>query len=204
MKPTLTLVTALLLATLSAAQADESSDQQKQIKARRTENLHWIIENFDKLEPAMDARDGRRRAINHARLVLGRDVGHANGYFESFAPPADDPDIDFIRFLRTLLDCRDEPQLFDEAETRIVGFLKQWPQKALTSRAHWPPRFTENHNLLNLNLGLFAQVYRNSDISGHEGEIKKIHRTSHGTRLRGDLFISDSGSVQLRVGIPFG
>ncbi|MCP4891937.1 MAG: hypothetical protein GY904_35780 [Planctomycetaceae bacterium] len=182
MKPTLTLVTALLLATLSAAQADESSDQQKQIKARRTENLYWIIENFDKLEPAMDARDGRRWAINHARLVLGRDVGHANGYFESFAPPAGDSDIYFIRFLRTLLDCRDEARLSDEAEARIVGFLKRWPQNALTSRAHWPPRFTENHDLMNLTLGLFAQVYRDSDISDHEREIKKFiaHRMERG------------------------
>ena len=179
----LSLLTALLLATLSAVHADEpSSDWEKQIEARRAEYLHWIVENFGKLEPTMDVRDGRRWALNHARLVLRRDVDKANGYFESFAPPGGDSDIYFIRFLRTLLDFRDSPRLSASAEARIVGFLKQWPQNDLTSRAHWPPRFTENHDLMNLTLGLFAQQYRENDIGGHVREIKRFlaHRMERG------------------------
>jgi len=54
----------------------------------------------------MDARDGRRWALNHARLVLGHDVSKANEYYESFTPPGGDNDIYLIRFLRTLLDFR--------------------------------------------------------------------------------------------------
>ena len=181
------LIVTLMLAPLAALSADDattaaSDDWEQEISTRRTEYLNWIVEHFAKLEPAMDPRDGRRWALNHARLVLGRDVDRANGYFESFAPPGGDSDIYFIRFLRTLLDCRHSSRLSDKAEARIAGFLKQWPQNALTSRAHWPPRFTENHDLMNLTLGLFAQQYRESDISGHVREIRKFiaHRMERG------------------------
>jgi hypothetical protein len=181
------LIVTLMLAPLAALSADDattaaSDDWEQEISTRRTEYLNWIVEHFGKLEPAMDPRDGRRWALNHARLVLGRDVDRANGYFESFAPPGGDSDIYFIRFLRTLLDCRHSSRLSDKAEARIAGFLKQWPQNALTSRAHWPPRFTENHDLMNLTLGLFAQQYRESDISGHVREIRKFiaHRMERG------------------------
>ena len=174
MKPTLTLLTVMMLVTLSAVHADESSHWETQIEARRSEYLHWIVENFGKLEPTMDVRDGRRWALNHARLVLRRDVDKANGYFESFAPPGGDSDTHVIRFLRTRLDFRDSSRLSDKAEARTVGILKQWPQNDLTSRAHWPPRFTENHDLMNLTLGLFAQQYRENDIGGHVREIKRF------------------------------
>ena len=87
MKPTLTLLTTLLLATLGSVHAAEpASEQEKQIESHHTEYLEWIVENIGKLEPTMDPRDGRRWALNHARLVLNRDVAKANGYFESFAP----------------------------------------------------------------------------------------------------------------------
>ena len=95
--------------------------------------LHWIVENFGNLEPTMDLRDGRRWALNHARLVLNRDVAKANGYFESFTPPGGDNDIYLIRFLRTLLDFRDSPRLSDEAEARIVGYIKNWPRNTRTA-----------------------------------------------------------------------
>ena len=179
----LSLITALLLTPLSALLAEDPSPVwEKQIEARRAEYLHWIVENFGNLEPTMDVRDGRRWALNHARLVLGRDVDKANGYFESFAPPGGDSDIYFIRFLRTLLDFRDSSRLSDKAEARLVGFLKQWPRNALTSRAHWPPRFTENHDLMNLTLGLFAEQYRDGDVGGQVREIRKFlaHRMERG------------------------
>ena len=51
MKPTCTLLTALLLATFSAVHADEASDQKRQIEARRAKYLEWIVENFDELTP---------------------------------------------------------------------------------------------------------------------------------------------------------
>ena len=124
----LPLITPLLLALLSAVHADEpSSDWEKQIETRRAEYLQWIVENFGKLEPTMDPQDGRRWALNHARLVLNRDVDEANGYFESFGPLPRDRDIYLIRFLRTLLDFRDSPRLSDEAEARIVGHIKTGP-----------------------------------------------------------------------------
>ena len=62
--------------------ADEpSSDWERQIETRRAEYLEWIVENFGKLEPTMDPRDGRRWALNHARLVLNRDIDKANRLF---------------------------------------------------------------------------------------------------------------------------
>lgn len=130
MKPACTLLTALLLATFSAVHADDYSDQKRQIEARRSEYLEWIAENFGRLEPEMGPRDGRRWALNHARLVLNRDVPKANGYFESFTPAGRDNDIYLIRFLRTLLDCRDSPRLSDEAEARIVGYIRNWDSQS--------------------------------------------------------------------------
>ena len=51
MKPTCTLLTALLLATFSAVHADDASDQKRQIEARCAKYLEWIIENFGELTP---------------------------------------------------------------------------------------------------------------------------------------------------------
>ena len=159
MKPTLTLLTALLLLALSAVHA---SAQETQIETRRAEYLYWIVENFGKLESTMDSRDGRRWALNHARLVLNRDTVKANSYFESFMPPPRDNDIYLIRFLRTLLDLRDSPRLSDAAEKHIVRFIETWltSKKHLANRAHWAPGFTENHDLMYLTLTLFGEQYR--------------------------------------------
>ena len=51
MKPTCKLLTALLLATLSAVHADDASDLKRQIEARRAKYLEWIVENFGELTP---------------------------------------------------------------------------------------------------------------------------------------------------------
>ena len=182
MRPTLTLVTALLLATLSPVHAAESSAKEKEIEARRAEYLDWIVEHFGKLEPAMDPSDGRRWALNHARLILNQDITKANDYFESFTPPPRDNDIYLIKFLRTLLDFRDSPRLSDEAEARIVGYIRKWPRNDRSTRAHWPPSFTENHDLMYLTIGLFAEEYRDGDVEGQIREIKKFiaHRMERG------------------------
>ena len=187
MKNTLILLTSLLLAPLAALHADDaptaaSADWDQEISTRRTEYLNWIVEHFGNLEPTMDPRDGRRWAFNHARLVLNRDVAKANGYFESFTPPPRDNDIYLIRFLRTLLDFRDSPRLSDEAEARIVGYIENWPRNARSTRAHWPPTFTENHDLMYLTIGLFAEEYRDGDVDGQIREIKNFiaHRMERG------------------------
>ena len=185
----LLLLTSLLLVPLAVLNANDaptatSNDKEKQIEARRVEYLHWIVENFGNLESTMDTRDGRRWALNHARLVLNRDVAKANDYFESFTPPGGDNDIYLIRFLRTLLDFRDSPRLSDASEKHIIRFIETWPtsRKHLADRVHWPPGFTENHDLMYLTLALFGEQYRGGDGSVQIREIKKFiaHRMQRG------------------------
>ncbi len=161
----------LLTTTLSAS---EDATYQHQLAQRRSEYVRWVGETFGQLEPTMDPRDGRRWALNHARLVLNRDLDEANRFFESFGPLPRDSDIYFIRFLRTLLDFRDSPRLSDKAEAHIVGILKGWPQNELSSLAHWPPRHTENHDLMHLTIGLFAEEYRGGDVSDHVRQIRQF------------------------------
>jgi hypothetical protein len=172
----------ILIAGSESPAAEDGSAYQRQLAGRRSEYVTWIADSFGKLEPNMDPRDGRRWALNHSRLVLDRELAKANQYFESFAPPPRDSDIYFIRFLRTLLDFRDSPRFSDKAESHIVGFLEEWPHDVRTSRAHWPPRNTENHDLMHLTIGLFAQQYRGNDIAGHVREIKRFiaHRMERG------------------------
>ena len=102
--------------------------------------------------------------------------------FESFTPSGGDNDIYLIRFLRTLLDFRDSPRLSNEAEARIVGYITNWPRNARSTRAHWPPAFTENHDLMYLTIGLFAEEYRDGDVDGQIREIKTFiaHRMQRG------------------------
>ena len=154
--------------------ADDDVRTEQQLAERRSAYVQWVADTFGELEPNMDPRDGRRWALNHARLVLNREVDKASRFFESFGPLPGDADIYFIRFLKTLLDFRDSPRLSDEAEAHIVGFLKTWPQNALSSLAHWPPRHTENHDLMHLTIGMFAQQYHGGDVSDHVREIKQF------------------------------
>ena len=137
-----------------AVSANEDATYQRQLAERRGEYVNWIGDTFGQLEPTMDPLDGRRWALNHARLVLNRELDEANRFFESFGPLTRDSDIYFIRFLRTLLDFRDSPRLSDKSEAHIVGMLKGWPQNELSSLAHWPPRHTENHDLMHLTIGM--------------------------------------------------
>ena len=104
--------------------ADNGMVRKEQLNDRRQEYITWIFDNFGKLEPDMARQDGRRWALNHSRLLLTREVAKANHYFMSFSAPPRDSDIYMIRFLRTLLDFQDSTQFSDEAESRIVGFLK--------------------------------------------------------------------------------
>jgi hypothetical protein len=161
----------LLPTSLSAA---EDARFQQQLTERRSQYVQWIADAFGELEPSMDPRDGRRWALNHARLVVNRDLDEANRFFESFGPLPGDADIYFIRFLKTLLDFRDSPRLAEKSKAHIIGILKSWPQNALTSLAQWPPRHTENHDLMHLTIGMFAQQYRGGDVSDHLREIRQF------------------------------
>ena len=172
MKPIHALIVIGCLST--TAWGDNAASENQQLSNRRSDYVQWIATNFGRLEPEMDPRDGRRWALNHARLVLNRDLDKANAYFETFGPLPRDADIYFIRFLKTLLDFRDSPKFSEEAEAHIVGFLKSWPQNELSSIAHWPPRHTENHDLMHLTIGMFAQQYRGADISPHIRQIRQF------------------------------
>ena len=148
----------VLIGSLSATvSAGDDVAFEHELAERRSEYVRWIADTFGKLESSMDPRDGRRWALNQARLVLDRDLDEANRFFESFGPLPGDADIYFIRFLKTLLDFRDSPRLSEKAKAHIIGILTTWPQNELTSLAHWPPRHTENHDLMQLTIGMFAQ-----------------------------------------------
>ncbi|MBN2311590.1 MAG: hypothetical protein JXR94_21610 [Candidatus Hydrogenedentes bacterium] len=167
------IVSAGILAS-SICTADDEAGYAQGLAERRAEYVRWIADTFGGLEPDMDPQDGRRWALNHARLVLSRDLDAANGYFESTGPLPADADIYFIRFLRTWLDFRDSPRLSAESKAQIAGILAGWPDNALTSKAQWPPCHTENHDLMQLCIGMFAEQQRGGDVSGHVAQIKRF------------------------------
>jgi hypothetical protein len=143
-----------------------------ELAARRAAYLQWIYDHFGALEPEMAAGDGRRWALNHARLALNRDLAPANRYFEACAPTRDS-DIYFIRFLKTFLDFRDAPRLGLAAKDRLGAILKEWPRNDLTSVARWPAIHTENHDLMQLTIGLFSRQYRGEDLAEQTRELSQ-------------------------------
>ncbi|MCE5237390.1 hypothetical protein LLH23_02745 [bacterium] len=145
------------------------------LAARREAYVDWILEHFGALEPRMAATDGRRWALNHVRLVRGQQTDEANEYFASLVLTKD-ADIHFIRFLKTLLDHRASPHLSEAARGRIGEVLTGWPRNDLSSVAHWPPRHTENHDLMHLTIGLFARQQLGDDLSGQVREIMQALR----------------------------
>jgi len=141
-----------------------------QLRQRRAEYLAWIFESFGRLEPEMAPTDGRLWALNHARLVLGKDLEEAGRYFASLTLTAD-ADICFIRVLKTLLDFQDSSRLAQAAKQHLIGILTSWPENDLSSVARWPAIHTENHDLMHLTLGMFARQYRGEEVSRHTHEI---------------------------------
>ncbi|MDP6557846.1 MAG: hypothetical protein QGG71_24475 [Pirellulaceae bacterium] len=175
-KPQYNVVTLIWLAiwvsAASVCSADDDAEYQQQLAERRVEYLSWIAETFGKLEPTMDPRDERRWALNHARLTLNRDVDKANRHFESCGPMRRDADIYFIRYLRTLPDFRESSRLSKEARAHLIGMLKKWPRQP-APRTHNLPNHTENHELMNLTIGMFAEQSRGGDISDYVNWIKQ-------------------------------
>ena len=173
MHTTPTLMTAVAAMTLpSAAGAVPGSAYEAELAARRAAYVAWIADTFGALEPSMHAKDGRRWGLNHARLLLNRELDEANRYFASFVLTRDS-DICFIRALRTLLDFRDSSRLEDGARDHLIKLLTSWPVNALSTVACWPPNHTENHDLMHLTIGMFAEQTRGRDVSAHVREIGK-------------------------------
>lgn len=173
MPTTFELVTAMAVIALpSIAGAMSWHAYEAQLAERRTAYTTWIIDTFGALEPSMDAKDGRRWALSHARLVLNRDLEKANRYFESFVLTADS-DICFIRALKSLLDFRDSSRMSDRAKRHLTHLLTSWPRHKLSTVAHWPAWHTENHDLMHLTIGIFGQQTRGGDLSQHVTQIGK-------------------------------
>ncbi len=167
-----------LIIPLALVAENESRDLENKIQARRAEYISWIGDTFGEMEPTMAPNDGRRWALNHARMLLKREIEKANHYFETFDAPPRDADIYLIRFIRTLLDFRGQGVLSKEAESRIVRFLTEWsprvPLNDRTSKKYFPPNHTENHDLMQLTLGLFALQYRKEDTANQVKDLKQF------------------------------
>ncbi|NLO72564.1 MAG: hypothetical protein GX100_00460 [candidate division WS1 bacterium] len=145
----------------------------KTITERRAAYLRRVLAQFSALEPTMAPRDGRRWALSHARLVLNRDLEKANAYLCSSTLTENDRDIYFIRFLKTLLDFQDSPRLFPQAREHLTNLLTSWPVNELSTTATWPAIHTENHDLMQLTIGMFARQYQGRPVSDH---LREIHQ----------------------------
>jgi len=150
-----------------------ATSYRKELALRRAEYLNWIVNQFGAMEARMEPTDGRLWALQHARLVQGKELDKANLYFESISLPGGDIDIFFIRFLKTLLDFADSPRLTTVAKARLIGILKSWPSRPEGKSAQWPAIHTENHDLTFLTIELFARKFRGQDVSSICAEIKK-------------------------------
>ena len=131
------------------------------IAARRQEYLEGVIARFEGL--SMAPLDGRAWSLNHARLALGRDVGEANRYFAS-AQLTRDRDFMGIGLLKTLLDFGGTPKLGSEARRHLESAFVAWPVEEVNTVARWPALNTENHDLMHLTIGLFAERLRGNPV----------------------------------------
>ncbi len=91
----------IVLQQSSAVDAAETDAWKKEIAARRTQYLDWVIEHHGKLEPHMKPLDGRAWSLNQARLFLNRDTDKASRYFETVKLTVD-PDFMGIRLLKSI------------------------------------------------------------------------------------------------------
>lgn len=131
-------------------------------------------------------------AVNHVRLVLGRDLDQANRYFENAAldlrlvkwldGKVDTPDWDFpaILFLKTLLDFGDSPRFSNRARQNLREIITKWRQPRPTCNrdndriARWPVIHTENHDIMCLTIGLFGQWLAGRDVGEHIRQMLKM------------------------------
>lgn len=149
----------IALQLIPAARAADSLAWEQEIAVRRAEYLGWVLERFGEIEPTMKPLDGRAWSLNQARLFLNRDTDKASRYFETVKLTID-PDFMGIRLLKTLLDFGETDRLSAQAKANLRQIIRDWPmdRKGGISRvADWPPRFTENHDLMYLTIGLFSE-----------------------------------------------
>ena len=146
-----------------------------EIANRRGEYLAWIVDEFGKLEPSMKPLDGRAWSLNQARLFLNRDTQLANRYFERVELTFD-ADFMGIRLVKTLLDFGQSDRLSDNARKHLTKIIREWPmdrRNGISKAAYWPPRFTENHDLMHLTIGLFSEQLRGQPTATLINELKK-------------------------------
>ena len=156
--------------------AVQVGEWEREISARRTEYLDWIVERFGKLEPDMKPLDGRAWSLNQARLFLNRDTDKANRYFETVKLTFD-ADFMGIRLLKTWLDYRETDRLSERAKEHLRDIIRDWPMDrkgGISRTARWPPEFTENHDLMHLTIGLFSEQLRGQRIESQLNELKKF------------------------------
>ena len=107
----------------------------------------------------MKPLDGRAWSLNQARLFLNKDIAKANQYFASVRLTYD-ADFMGIRLLKTLLDFGDSDRWSNDAKDHLTAIIENWPmdrRNFISQVATWPPRFTENHDLMHLTIGLFLE-----------------------------------------------
>ncbi len=157
------------------------------IAERRRAYLERLLAEAD--EGALSKRAVGLWPVNHARLVLGRDLEAANRYFETVEyDPAprlwkdgqwDTRDWDFlgIAVLRTLLDFRGSDRLTDAAKDNLAGMIVNWRQpRPKVNRnndrvAVWPEIHTENHDLMCLTIGCFRELLAGRGVAAHVGHL---------------------------------
>ena len=174
--PRVSLLLLLLIgfAVRSPAMGAETS-WAAEIAGRRAEYLQWIIDEFGKLESGMKPLDGRAWSLNQARLFLNRDVDKASRYFQTVELTFD-ADFMGIRLLKTLLDFGQTNRLSNSAKEHLAGIIRTWPmdrRNGISKAAYWPPRFTENHDLMHLTIGLFSERLRGQPLDAHLNELKR-------------------------------
>lgn len=146
---------------------------QRELVERRRWYLERVVDTFRELR--LSNRDGRAWSLNHARLALARELEEANRYFES-AELTRDRDFAGIRLLKTLLDFQESPRLSSKAKQHLRLFFVNWQMKENSRVARWPAIHTENHDLMELTIGMFAELFRGRSVEGHIRELSKSLR----------------------------
>jgi len=165
----------VLVMTTAGMQSAAHADWEEEIAVRRSEYLAWIVDEFGQLEPNMKPLDGRAWSLNQARLFLNRDTDKASRYFATIDLTFD-ADFMGIRLLKTLLDFGHSDRLSDTARNHLTEIIRQWPmdrRNGISKAAYWPPRFTENHDLMHLTIGLFSEHLRGQLTKAHLNEVKR-------------------------------
>ena len=81
-----------------------------------------------------------------------------------------------IRLLKTLLDFGETDRLSSRAREHLTQIIRDWPMDrkgGISRAAFWPPRFTENHDLMHLTIGLFSEQLRGQPTKEHLNELRR-------------------------------